>query len=360
MSTSLATHVTPQSVKVYIDSHLQQYCKERISYAATVGASYERLWQSIGTLLLAGGKRFRPYMVLAAYEAYAPEAPLDDILPAAVAQELLHSAMLIHDDIIDRDSIRYGVKNITGQYNDTYKPYITDAGERTHMAQSAALLAGDALISDAYRSLQNTNRPEELKAKAHTILATSIFEVVGGELLDTEDSFLPAGLIAAEQIARYKTASYSFIGPITMGATLANAPEVEVARLTTFAEHLGIGYQLRDDVLGMFGNADDLGKSTTSDLTEGKRTLLIEHFEQLATDAQKELFMQAFHVADASDEAIATAKQQLIDAGAVDTVEAAIAKHRQAAEAIVADLAISPEAREVFMQLSHTCLERDV
>ena len=360
MATTLATHVTQQSVKTYIDAQLEHYCQERVNYAATVGVSYERLWQAISTLILAGGKRFRPYMVLATYEAYAPTSPLDDILPAAVAQELLHSAMLIHDDIIDRDVIRYGVKNIAGQYNDTYKPYIADDAERSHMAQSAALLAGDALISDAYRSLQNTNRPEELKAKAHTILATAVFEVVGGELLDTEDSFLPAGLIAAEQIARYKTASYSFIGPITMGATLANAPEVEIARLTTFAEHLGIGYQLRDDLLGMFGNAQDTGKSTTSDMTEGKRTLIIEHFDQLATDEQKELFAKAYHIATASEGAINTAKQQLVESGAVAAVEAAIVKHHQAAEAIVNELAISPMSREVFLKLIHTCLERDM
>lgn len=360
MSTTVTTQVTPAMVKTRIDAHLDTYCQDRIEAAAGIGASYEQLWRAIAKLILAGGKRFRPYMVLATYEAYAPSAPLEDILPAAVAQELLHAAMLIHDDIIDRDDVRYGVKNIAGQYSDTYSAYIQDDAERNHMSQSAALLAGDILISDAYRVLQETRRPEELKAKAHTILATAVFEVVGGELLDTEDSFLPTGSIAAEQIAQHKTASYSFVGPITMGATLANAPALDIAQLTTFSEHLGIGYQLRDDLLGMFGDEETIGKSTTSDMIEGKRTYLIERFEALATDNQKEVFAQAFHAADASEESILAAKQQLIDSGAVAAVETAITQRRQAAEAIITNLSISVESKELFMQLTRKCLEREV
>lgn len=360
MPATLATHATQESVKLYIDEHLAQYCQERLKHASTIGRSYEQLWQTIANLLLAGGKRFRPYMVLAAYEAYAPNAPLDDILPAAIAQELLHSAMLVHDDIIDRDLLRYGVKNIAGQYETLYAAHIQDPAERTHMAQSAALLAGDALLSDAYRTLQTINKPDALKAKAHTIFATSVFEVIGGELLDTEDSFLPAGTISAEAIARHKTASYSFVGPLTMGATLAEAPEIEIARLTTFAEHLGIGYQLRDDMLGMFGNEQTTGKSATSDLKEGKRTMLVEQFDTLATPTQKELFYAAFHNPTATAEAIATAKQQLKDSGAVAAVETTIARHAESATKLVHDLAISPAAKEILLTLIRTCVERSV
>ena len=220
------------ATKTLTDSHIKRYCEERKVNARQISPRYVALWDSIETLLLAGGKRLRPHLLITAYMAYAEEGKLDDILPAAVAQELLHSAMLIHDDIIDRDDIRYGVKNIAGQYDALYTPFLTDTNERDHMSLSAAILAGDILLSDSHRMIRSVNRPQELVDQATEILSRGVFEVIGGELLDTEVAFLPAGVINAETIAKFKTASYSFMSPLTMGATLAGASEGELYLLT--------------------------------------------------------------------------------------------------------------------------------
>lgn len=355
-----STTIDPKATKHFIDTHLEDYFAKRITDSTPLGASYAQLWQSLHTLVTTGGKRFRPYMLLLAHNTYAPHEAPDTVIHAAIAQELIHQAMLIHDDIIDRDTVRYGIANIAGQYDTHYRPYIQKESERHHMATSAALLAGDVLISDAHRLISTLEKPEAVVRKAADILNTAVFQVVGGELLDTEVSFLPAGTISPEIIAHYKTASYSFVGPLTMGATLADAPQNEITLLTELSLHLGIGYQLRDDLIGMFGDSEKTGKSTTTDITEGKRTFLIEAFERLATDEQKTVLQSAFHNPTATEDAIARCKQVLIDSGAKAAVEAEIAKRHEAATACVTQLAISTENKEAFQRLVETCLSREV
>lgn len=347
-------------VKELIDTRLSEYCRVRVAGAQHVHPRYAQLWEAVRTLLTAGGKRFRPYMLVTAYSAYAEiDADIEPILPAALAQELIHQAMLVHDDIIDRDTTRYGIKNIAGQYSDLYAKDIEDATERGHMSLSSALLAGDVLLSDAYHFLSRTDVAPDRLAQATSILSNGVFEVVGGELLDTENSFLKDHVISAETIARFKTASYSFISPITMGALLAGAPEQDIALLHQFAECVGIGYQLRDDLLGMYGNEDETGKSTTSDIIEGKRTYLIEQFDTLASDTQKKAFYAIFHMVDATPDAIAEAKELLETSGAKQQVENAIDVLAVQANELITAFTVSDEAKTIFRDLVTQCLSRN-
>ncbi|MDB5180876.1 MAG: hypothetical protein JWO54_636 [Candidatus Saccharibacteria bacterium] len=348
-----------ETAKQLTDDYIKNYCQTRLNEAKELGPTYTRLWQSIESLLLAGGKRFRPFMVLATYQAYSPQGKLNDVLPAAVAQELIHTAMLIHDDIIDRDTVRYGISNISGQYKQYYSRFLNDETEQMHMSLSAALLGGDALISDAHRLLRKTNRPTPLIEQADVIFNKAIFEVIGGELLDTEASFLPEGKISALSIAKYKTASYSFISPITMGAVLAEAPEQDIKILTQFSEILGIGYQLRDDLLGMFGDETTTGKSATTDITEGKRTYLIEQFEQLATTEQSEAFKAIFHRKNATVNEIETAKRLLVESGAKTAVEENINTMKLMAFEKITNLTISQESKLIYKNLVERSLNRE-
>jgi geranylgeranyl diphosphate synthase type II len=347
------------ATKDLTDTHIKRYCEERRSNARQISPRYVALWESIESLLLAGGKRLRPHLLITAYTGYADANNIDDILPAAVAQELLHSAMLIHDDIIDRDSIRYGVSNISGQYDESYAPFISEKTERSHMSLSAAILAGDALLSDSHRMLRSVNRPRELVDQATEILSRGVFEVIGGELLDTEVAFLPAGIINAETIAKFKTASYSFVSPLTMGATLAGASEAELYHLTQLSESLGIGYQLRDDILGIFGNEAKTGKSTSTDITEGKRTFLIERFEAIASSEQSERFFRIFHKPEATDAELAEARSLLVDSGAKEHVEQRITTLHETATGIIKQLGISEAAREELQYVADHCLQRE-
>lgn len=356
VSTIIDTSVAKQLVDEYIKSYFQR----RAADATELGPSYVRLWQSTETLVLAGGKRLRPYMLLATYQAYNPEGHLSDIMPAAVAHELIHSAMLIHDDIIDRDSIRYGVKNISGQYDEHYSQFFDDKNELSHMSLSAALLAGDALIADAHMLIRKTNRPTELVDQAEAILNKEIFEVIGGELLDVEVAFLPKGSISLDTIAQYKTASYSFVGPLTTGAMLAQAPEKDINILKELSVIVGIGYQLRDDLIGVFGNPAITGKSNSSDIKEGKRTYLVEKFEQLATPEQSETFLTIFRRAEASNEELEIVRKLLVESGARTAVEQLIEEKRLRALEKIEGLSLPKESKKLYLTLIEQSLKREM
>ncbi len=347
------------STKTLIDAEIERYVSKRQQDAQKVSDRYAVLWNELSAVLPFGGKRIRPYMTFLAYNAYAPEAPVEPIIPAALAQELVHAAVLIHDDIIDRDNIRHGVKNIIGRYDDLYADLLPEETERVHMSRSMAIMAGDILLSDAYRSLASLHIESARLTTATDILSTAVFEVVGGELIDTESAFLPAGTVPAETVAIHKTASYSFISPLTMGASLAGADEQQLQLLTDFSNALGIGFQYRDDLIGTFGDEATTGKSTSTDIVEGKRTYLIEAFERLASDEQQRRLSAAFHKADATPEAIADAKQVLVESGAKDAVEAQIQEYEAQARDLASQLTISDAARAHFDVLIQRCLTRE-
>src|SRR5690606_35598940 len=116
-----------------------------------------------------------------------------------------------------------------------------------------------------------------LKLQMQSFLHEAIVTVAGGELIDTESALYPIGTTDPLAVARYKTASYSFEYPMVSGAALSGAPDTDLRRVRHIGEHIGIAYQLKDDLLGVFGDSAATGKSNRSDLIEKKRTLLIQH-----------------------------------------------------------------------------------
>lgn len=297
------------SAKTVVNAFLAAFFEEKIRESNAIDASYARLWENIRDVALCGGKRLRPYLTYVGYGA------IDDrITPVAAAQELLHIALLVHDDIIDRDDLRHGQANLNGRYLSIYGE-LDSAGERRHYSYSAAMLAGDLLISAAHSLVAASDFSEQAKVAADARLSRSIFEVAGGELMDTEASFMP-DYYDPMVINRYKTASYSFVGPLLTGAPLAGRSSADRKALERCGEQFGIAYQLRDDYLGVFGDEKSTGKSTYGDLREGKKTYLIEQYALLSNQSASELTAAGFGDASASDETLQALKDDIARSGA--------------------------------------------
>lgn len=350
--------ITIETTKQRIDTFLRRLFDERIAKAQAISPDYGQLWRSIARLTLAGGKRLRPYVIFLAYTMNGQHTDSKKILAAAAAQELLHMAMLIHDDIIDRDQIRYGVKNVIADYDDLYAPYVADHTERRHFSNSAAIMAGDLLIAEAYSLVQQCDVDAVHIARAQAVLSESIFGVVGGELLDTESAFRPFESVDALLIAQQKTASYSFVGPLHMGASLADASTETAEGLRAFGNALGIAYQLQDDLLGAFGDEAVTGKSSSGDIIEGKHTHLVEQFYQRATAEQVTEFTTIFKNSQASDVAITRARQLLRESGAVQAVQTAIDELASQARQHLGQLRMTPASRTAFDELVERCIKR--
>ncbi len=342
--------------KQLVDEYLEDFFQIQGSQAKAISHRYEKLWQTASKLALAGGKRLRPYVMLLAYRAFSDEA-IDKVLPAAVACELIHLAMLIHDDVIDRDFTRYGMPNVAGQYLDEYKELAKN--DRLHFANTAAVLIGDALIAESHRLLAISSDDLLQLRKAQLAFSTAILHVVGGELIDTESSIRPVADTHAITVARYKTASYSFIGPLSVGAHLAGADEDSIEILTQYADSLGIAFQLKDDLLGTFGNSAITGKSSDTDLREGKRTYLIEQFDKSSTEQARSDFYKLFGRQDLTDYQVDELRRALSDSGAVSLTEAAIDSYASKAESALTELKVSQSIRSEFEQLIQLCVDRD-
>lgn len=269
-----------------VDAVLARFFSLSKNRAAAFGEQYVQLWQTLENNTI-GGKRFRPRMVMAAYQSLGGT----DVEAAAyigAAFELLHTALIVHDDVIDHDFVRRGVPNISG----TYRDLAISAGRSERVAEhsgiSAAVIAGDLALFNAYRLIDRSGVSDVTRTRLLEVMDDALFASAAGELIDVDFS------IAAEvprvddiiMMERLKTAVYSFESPLQAGAILAGASEEVVLTLGDFGREIGIAYQIVDDLLGVFGAEAETGKTTIGDLREGKRTVMIAYATGTAEWAQ--------------------------------------------------------------------------
>ncbi|MGP4031121.1 polyprenyl synthetase family protein [Pseudarthrobacter sp. 1C304] len=260
-----------------VEDSLERFFADAKLRAVSVNAAYLGLWEALERAA-AGGKRSRPRLVMLAYRQLGGE-DFSSAAELAASYELLHSALIIHDDVIDRDVVRRGIPNVSGHY----RSRALRAGEcpaaADHAGVAAGILAGDLALSSAYRLLRSIEATASVRGRLHDLLDHAIFSSVGGEVLDIEFSRTPdmPSLEDITKTAHQKTSVYSFEAPLQAGAVLAGAPEPVVAALGAFGRYAGIAYQIADDLLGVFGSESRTGKASWGDLREGKRTALLSY-----------------------------------------------------------------------------------
>lgn len=275
--------VSQDNVRKDVNKFLHAYINHKLEASLAMDGNYADLWRAIEAFASAGGKRLRPYLLMLLYRSYGGK-DYDALIPIAAAQEFLHLGLLVHDDIIDNDFIRYGQDNVAGRMRNKYQA--TALADTTHYAEGAAILAGDLLISAAHHVIVNSPLDDKHKIIALNRLEEGIFMVGGGELIDMESVMHDFAATDTLKIAELKTAGYSFIVPLVTGAQLAGASHSQLELLRKLAIALGIGFQLADDLLGLYGDEVVTGKSNLGDIREGKRTYLMSHAFELASVQQ--------------------------------------------------------------------------
>lgn len=256
-----------------INQRLNVYFDQRIEQASLLDQKYSDFWKIIKKVSLSGGKRLRPFLVILSYLSYGGTDYVD-IIDLAIAQELLHIALLIHDDVIDRDYFRHNQLNVAGYMQVDYEKLISKK-ESFHLADSVSILAGDLLLSGAYELTYNSKISQLKKQMAIEIINNSFFEVAAGEFLDVESVMREYSVNYSLKVAKYKTSSYSFVYPLLLGSILGNYNHQDSDCLKMFGYSLGTAYQLIDDIEGLFGDQKVTGKSNLSDIREAKRTYIM-------------------------------------------------------------------------------------
>jgi len=260
-----------------VDAVLDRFFSLAKNRAVSFGPAYVRLWETLESNTV-GGKRFRPRMVMTAYEGLGG-ADFQASAYVGAAFELLHTALIVHDDVIDRDFSRRGGPNVSGKYRDIATTAGIPLPGAEHRGMSAAVIAGDLALFNSLRLIDRSGASDEVRARLLEIMDDALFASAAGELIDVDFSLATAlpGVRDVLTMERFKTAVYSFECPLQAGAVLAGASEKAVACLGRFGRDIGIAYQIVDDLLGVFGTEAETGKTTMGDLREGKRTVLIAH-----------------------------------------------------------------------------------
>jgi geranylgeranyl diphosphate synthase type II len=220
------------------------------------------------------------------------------------------------------------------------------------------MLAGDVLISGAYQLIIDTDLPPAQYKNISQIFSRAIENVIMGELQDTEAVMDKIGTAQPLLIAELKTASYSFVGPLTTGAVLADYDDTAVASCAAFSTALGIAFQLRDDWLGLFGDTKLTGKSIDNDVREGKQTMLIEYAYSHASLDQQHLFDSIVGKYDATVAEVAEIRELVERLGAKKYVESLIESYTQKAQSELRTLDVNVECKKALTTLSEQLLQR--
>ena len=239
------------------------------------------------------GKMIRGILVRLGYElcaAEAPDAAMNRVLDrAGAAMEFLQAGLLIHDDIMDRDTLRRGATTIHTQYERDAEA--GNAADPAHHGVSLGVCAGDVAFFIGFQTLAALPVPPALQERARRVAAFSAQELCWVGVAQMQDVRHGAGGIGSDpdpaqilRVYRYKTGRYTFSLPLVVGAMLADAGPAHTEALDHAGENLGVVFQLKDDELGIYGDFVQSGKRADSDIRENKKTLL-RHFLFAAADA---------------------------------------------------------------------------
>jgi geranylgeranyl diphosphate synthase type I len=358
-----------------IEAELAAMLGRRLAELDFLGADVAAFGDVLGGLVRGPGKRLRPAFVYWGYRAAggAPTGPdADAALRVGCAVEFLHACALICDDLMDGSAVRRGEPaahiRLAGPDGRHGWP-----GPRAGFGRAAALVLGLQAFAWADAALCDAGlRPERLAAvlRLFTRLRT---EVIGGQYLDlvhAERGLVPPGTRAArearpvadqigtaERIIRYKSAKYTVERPLQLGAAVTAAGEESF--LSGYGLPLGEAFQLRDDVLGVFGDPGVTGKPAGEDIREGKQTLLLVLARQMAGPAGQRVIETVPGNPAATDADIAGVRTALAGCGALDAVERRIAGLvRQARAALEADVGVPADARGALLQLAGQATRR--
>jgi len=253
-----------KELRVYINSINKLYALNKLSPV---------LFKSIKEFICRDGKRIRPILFCIGYLGFSKKTP-PGLYRSALSLELLHDFMLVHDDIIDKSAKRRGKPSM----HVLLKNFLSQNKKVKFNGEDLAIVVGDviyAMALDAFLAVKEDWQRKEatLKKFIRAALYTG-----SGEFIE-----LILGIKALEEVTQkdiykiydYKTANYTFASSLTMGATLAGAKPEQIKKLYSYGMLLGRAFQIKDDIIGIFGTVKEIGKSNLTDIKEAKRTLLV-------------------------------------------------------------------------------------
>ncbi|WP_249138617.1 polyprenyl synthetase family protein [Phycicoccus avicenniae] len=359
MSSVLDTADLRPRVQAVLDAELAA----RAEVLAELGPDVEDLLTAIGDLLR-GGKRLRAaFLYWGGRAAGLPDSA--ELVRLATAMEVLQAAALIHDDVMDDSDTRRGMPAAHRALATRHTERGWDGdGERFGLA--GAVLAGNLCLGWTDEMYASCGLPDADLARGRPVYDRMRTQLMAGQFLDVVESMRPwrgvpdeERVVRAGRVIRYKSAKYSVEHPLLIGATVGGMDEAGRDALSRYGLDLGRAFQLRDDLLGVFGDPDQTGKPAGDDLREGKRTVLLAHVLAGCTAEQAARVEALVGRPDLGDAEVDELRGIITASGATRVMEDEISVLAASArEALAAAPDLAPEARDVLEGLVTTATAR--
>ncbi|MEU1134535.1 polyprenyl synthetase family protein [Streptomyces sp. NPDC005900] len=339
-----------------IDTALEDYLSAKAQQAKAHRLPPTPL-EVVRDFVFAGGKRIRPLMCALGWYAAHGQGETAPVIRAAASLELFHAFALIHDDIMDRSDTRRGHPTV----------HRTLAARHRHRHRSdsdkfgthAAILLGDFALACSLEMLHGAGLSSAQLTAALPIVDAMRTAVLYGQYMDLDTApELTDDLERALAVIRYKTAKYTVEHPLHLGAALASAGAAVQAVLSAYALPLGDAFQLRDDLLGVFGDPEVTGKPALDDLREGKRTVLLALALRHSDSGQAGTLRRLVGDPALDEEQADTVRALLTATGARAQVETLIDDQKHAALQALDGAPLSPSALHALREVARTLTER--
>jgi geranylgeranyl diphosphate synthase type I len=339
--------------KARVDAQLAAFVAQETAQLLAVDGQLAPVAEQL-RLAVGEGKRLRAAFCYWGWRA-AGQPDSEEMVRAATAMELIHAAAVVHDDIIDDSPLRRGAP--TAQV--ALRGALTTRAGRQAGGRALAMLVGDLLLSWSGQLFASCGLPAAYLARARSLWATLARELVAGECLE----ILRAGALpdteSSLQIVRYKTAKYTVEHPLQLGGRLAGASPALLAAFSAYGLPLGEAFQLRDDLLGIFGDPKETGKSNLDDLVGGKPTALLAVTLPAVTAAERRELRGLLGRRKLDQQGLERVRQIMERVGAPARVESLIAERVRAATAALAGAQVPAPAARALSELVDSATTRN-
>ena len=357
-SLSRVTAEAPPSLRLIADrvaARLDAVLTPELERWAALDPDLRQPMAEIRRLVLAGGKRLRPAFCTWGYVAVGGDAEAQIVTDAGAAFELMHAFALFHDDVMDDADSRRGEPTTHTVWSEHHAANGW-SGESRRFGEGVAILIGDLAFVYADQMLAEAN------PTAWRIWNELRIELNVGQVLDILGSVSGVRDVAqAERICRYKSGKYTIERPLHLGAALAAPDRFDAMSpvLSAYGLPLGDAFQMRDDVMGAFGDTTTTGKPVGGDLREGKPTPLLARALAAASSAQTEVLARVGR-SGLSDADVGDVQQTIVDTGALDDLEATIVRLTDEAIVAIRSADIVDSARDELIALAAYVSQREV
>ncbi|WP_150254354.1 polyprenyl synthetase family protein [Nocardiopsis deserti] len=339
-------------LRARVDTELREFARRETDRLVAIDADLLPVAEQLD-VAVTGGKRLRASFCYWGWRA-AGQPDSDALVRAAAAMELVHAAAVVHDDLIDESPTRHGVPSAHVALRTAF------AGRaRPHAGSRAlALLTGDLLMSWAAELFLCCGLPSAYLSRARELWLVMARELIAGECLEVLRTGSPPDTGRSLQVIRYKTAKYTVEHPLRIGGALAGAPGSMMEAFTAYGLPLGEAFQLRDDLLGLFGDPERTGKSNLDDVRGNRPTVLLAETWAAAAPAERRELRGLLGRRGLDGEGLSRVRSIMRRTGAPERVEEMIDQRVRAATSALARADLPGEAAAALSQMVASASDR--